>query len=44
MSELAEDVSFEAIKGSGHWMPEEAPESFVDVISRWLVRVLWTAG
>jgi pimeloyl-ACP methyl ester carboxylesterase len=39
MLELAENVEHEEIKGAGHWMPEEAPEEFVRVISSWVKRL-----
>lgn len=36
MSELAENVKHVAVEDSGHWIPEEAPENFVKVLTDWI--------
>jgi pimeloyl-ACP methyl ester carboxylesterase len=39
MKELAEDVTFELVPDSSHWIPEENPEGFVSLLIPWLDRV-----
>ncbi|KAI5356521.1 Putative alpha/beta hydrolase-1, epoxide hydrolase [Septoria linicola] len=34
-SEFYEDVQFEAIPDAGHWISEEKPKEFVDVLLKW---------
>jgi len=39
MKELAENVTFEAVPDSMHYMPEENPQGFIDLLTRWLATV-----
>jgi pimeloyl-ACP methyl ester carboxylesterase len=36
MQELAENVTFELVPDSMHWIPEENPEGFVSLLTRWM--------
>lgn len=35
-NEFAEDVSFKIVKRSGHWMPEENSEGFIEMVRDFL--------
>lgn len=34
--EFADDVSFKIVERSGHWMPEENPEGFYQMVKEFL--------
>lgn len=33
--DFAEDVTFETIEHSSHWVQEEQPEAFIATLTRW---------
>jgi pimeloyl-ACP methyl ester carboxylesterase len=39
MQELAENVTFELVPDSMHWIPEENPAGFVELLTRWMGQV-----
>lgn len=35
-NEFATDVEFKIVPHANHWIPEENPDGFMEVVSRWL--------